>query len=424
MSAAQLSELGGEYLLSTGSGLIPRERIGQVLASLAQDLPARPVKASEPMATSESSSRDEPAQPPPIALYHALNDLRNYALSCEALKHIDDQREMFRTMRDNFLRRNDQLASDRANARTRNGDSREDVLRELLTTRDDSSLAPKLEHAEVSKWPRETIVLGQKYCGSAKEALRRGAGAWLDSITHPNTNGQSRSTVLHMKILDAEQMYTGFQLALAMPGISMQAGLSQMKRLKEWFGEMLNELSALLAIRGLSLPSPPGSAVLDAGIGGTDTDWEDIQGLLLAKRDRGEQYTSVRLLGAELKCSDSTIRKAIRKSQTLKGWQARELGPKAAPKAMDLSAVVRDNARQTKELAPDDVLLDDERDAALSQLMDKHPETRAEVNAMSDDDKARTARLWIEQRADSEPSPLEPDKPGGRPRKVQQHKRA
>jgi hypothetical protein len=159
------------------------------------------------------------------------------------------------------------------------------------------------------------------------------------------------------------------------------------------------------------------------GIGGTDIDWKDVQGQLLAKRERGEPYTSLRKLVAELGCSDGVIRKAIIKSVTLRGWQARSMEPKAAPKATDVGEIVIDNARQTAEAAPHDVLLDDERDAALAQLMDKHPESRAEINAMSDEGKAKAAKLWIEQRADAEPSPLEPDKPGERPRTVRQHKR-
>ncbi len=161
------------------------------------------------------------------------------------------------------------------------------------------------------------------------------------------------------------------------------------------------------------------------GIGGTDTDWKDVQGLLLAKRDRDEPYTSLRKLCRELKCSDATIRKAIDKSATLKGWQARSAGAKAAPKATDLGAVVRDNARQTTEPAPDDLLPDDDIQATMARLIDQaKPDERAKLNALDDAGRRALVATYQSQNLDDELSPLEPDKPGARPRKVLQHKRA
>ena len=48
----------------------------------------------------------------------------------------------------------------------------------------------------------------------------------------------------------------------------------------------------------------------------------------------------------------------------------------------------------------------------------------AEIDAMSHEGKAKAARLWIEQQADREPSPLQPIDPDQRFQKVKQHKRA
>lgn len=161
------------------------------------------------------------------------------------------------------------------------------------------------------------------------------------------------------------------------------------------------------------------------GIVGAGADWEIIQARLLAKRDRREPYTSCRALSKELKCSDATIRKAIGQSETLKGWKARSRGPKAAPKATDLSAAVRDNTRQTTEPAPDDVLPDDDVDAVMARLINHaSPEDRAKLNALDDASRRELVATYHSHNLDNEPSPLEPDKPGERPRKVKQHKRA
>lgn len=163
----------------------------------------------------------------------------------------------------------------------------------------------------------------------------------------------------------------------------------------------------------------------DTGIGGTDTDWKDVQGRLLAMWDRSEPYTSLRTLAAELGCSDRTIRKAIDDSETLKGWKARSTEPKAAPKATDLGAVVRDNTRQTTEPAPDDVLPDDDVDATMARLIDQAmPDERAKLNALDDAGRRALVAAVQAHNLDDEPSPLESDKPGERPRKVKQHKRA
>lgn len=180
------------------------------------------------------------------------------------------------------------------------------------------------------------------------------------------------------------------------------------------------------AAEGVEAPAvEPKDAPGVAGIGGTDTDWKEIQGRLLAKREQSEKYTSVRRLAAELACSDATIRKAIDKSDTLKEWRARSAAPTAAPRATDLGAVVRDNTPQTKEPAPDDVLTDDDVDAVMARLIDQaKPDERAMLNAMNDAERRELVATCQAQNLDDEPSPLEPDKPGERSRLVRQHKLA
>lgn len=164
---------------------------------------------------------------------------------------------------------------------------------------------------------------------------------------------------------------------------------------------------------------------VESRIGGPNTDWRDVQGRLLAKRDRGEPYSSSRKLAGELKCSESTIRKAIDGSDTLKGWRARSTGPTTAPKAMDLSAMVKDNTRQTTEPAPDDVLPNDDVDATMARLINQaRPDERAKLNALNEAERRALVAECQKQNLDIEPSPLESDKPGETPRRVMQQKRA
>jgi len=120
--------------------------------------------------------------------------------------------------------------------------------------------------------------------------------------------------------------------------------------------------------------------------GGPGTEWEIIQGLLLAKRERGEPYTTLRDLEKELGCrSYSMIRKAIGKSDTLKGWRSRRPGRTTAPKATGLDRVKQDDLHQTTEATPDDYLSDDDVDTAMALLIDQAaPEERARLNALDD----------------------------------------
>jgi hypothetical protein len=161
------------------------------------------------------------------------------------------------------------------------------------------------------------------------------------------------------------------------------------------------------------------------GVGSEKVDWEDVQGRLLAKRERGESFTTNDKLAKDCGCSEGTIRKAIRKSDILKGWKARSKGPTAAPNATDLDAVVKANTRQTKEPAPDDVLLDEDMDATFAKLIDQaKPAHREQLNAMPHSQRRELVKAYLSQNLDDEPSPLDNRKPGERSRKVKQYKRA
>ncbi len=154
------------------------------------------------------------------------------------------------------------------------------------------------------------------------------------------------------------------------------------------------------------------------------TDWTVVQGQLLAKLDRGESFTPLRRLAVEMRCCDSTIRKAINKSPRLKAWQAQNGRRKAAPKAMRLNEVVNDTVAQAKERAPDDVLLDEDVDIVMNRLIQEaRPEERARLNAMNQDDRRELVSCFLSQDRDSEPSPVQSGGPGQQSRGVRCHKR-
>ena len=174
----------------------------------------------------------------------------------------------------------------------------------------------------------------------------------------------------------------------------------------------------------VTVPTLPGGSE-QRGIGGTDTDWKDVQDKLLGKRDRGEPYTSERRLAEELGCSSGTISKAIDKSESLRGWVARHVGAKAAPKATGVDGAVADNTRQSTEPAPDDFLPPDDVDATMARLIEQaNPEERAKLNTLDEAGRRELVATYQAQNLDDEPSPLETDPPGKRRRKVTAHKRA
>lgn len=349
-----------------------------------------------------------------------------------------------------------QVAGDRATERLQAGTSLPEAFGEVAGLRELAFQPPQTtESVEYqNQLVSHLIDGGVRFCERAMGQIRDGAGG-LDAATRPNANGQPRSIELHTKLQLAHRVFIAVALAVRDPQFPIDERVEEMAALRDWFAGILREMQAVFETRGLDCPlalptvSPAiqeridrleaatagiervagvieslGARDDDAGVGGTDTDWKDVQRRLLAKRDRGEPYTSLRKLCAELKCSDATIRKAIDESETLEGWQVRSAGPKTAPKATDLGAVVIDNTRQTTEPAPDDVLPDDDVDATMARLINQaRPDERAKLNALDDAGRRALVATYQSQNLDDEPSPLKPDKPGERPRNVKQHKR-
>lgn len=156
-------------------------------------------------------------------------------------------------------------------------------------------------------------------------------------------------------------------------------------------------------------------------VGDGEISWEAAESALLAKRERGEPYTTLRALEAELGFSDGLIAKAIKKSDILKGWQARAWESKT-PRAISINEVVTDRVCQTVEPASSDGPTDDEIGAALARLLDTATgEGRAWLNGLDDAGRRIVAVSDIESRR--EPSALQPDD-SDRPRKVKHYTRA
>lgn len=175
---------------------------------------------------------------------------------------------------------------------------------------------------------------------------------------------------------------------------------------------------------------------------GSNSNWRDVQEQLIALREQGEPYTNIQDLAKRLKCSPSTVHKAIRpglsqlksleedqqdevnaKARLLQGWQARGPAGNRAPHAESLSDVVVDNTRQQKEADPSNVMPDEEVDRVMGRLIEKAaPEKRANLNALNAEERRTLATEYHAQGLDNEPSPLEPDRPDCRPQQVKHHK--
>lgn len=90
---------------------------------------------------------------------------------------------------------------------------------------------------------------------------------------------------------------------------------------------------------------------------------------------------------------------------------------------MEISDPVADNARQTTEPDPSEVLPDDDVETVMAKLIDQaKPGEREKLNAMNAKERRALAKTYLEQARDVEPSPLDGDAPGRR-RQVKQHKR-
>jgi hypothetical protein len=69
---------------------------------------------------------------------------------------------------------------------------------------------------------------------------------------------------------------------------------------------------------------------------------------------------------------------------------------------------VLDNLTQGREIDPSEYLPDDEVDATFARLLGEAPETdRAKLNALNPDERRKVAKLYLDQKKDDEPSPLD-----------------
>jgi hypothetical protein len=155
----------------------------------------------------------------------------------------------------------------------------------------------------------------------------------------------------------------------------------------------LDELRAVPADERMATPAP--------AVGTAEgVDWNVVQGKLLAKRERGEKFSSYRTLAEELGCSTATIRKAIKKSESLRGWAARARNP--APRAGPLNERQVDDAVQSREPDPADQLPKDEVDSIMARLIDMaKPEERAALEAMDTEQRREMAKAYADQCEDA-----------------------
>lgn len=157
---------------------------------------------------------------------------------------------------------------------------------------------------------------------------------------------------------------------------------------------------------------------------GAGRDWRQVQLELLAKRERGEPYTSARKLAMELGCSDSTIRKAIKHSETLGGWAKRSM-PGTPASARSLNDVILDTKPQSREANPLDQVSDEESDQIFRRLLDQaSKEERLKLLALGPGDRELLALELRAQLRDQEASPLDESPHGKRADRMRPPRRA
>ena len=109
-----------------------------------------------------------------------------------------------------------------------------------------------------------------------------------------------------------------------------------------------------------------------------------MQRRLLALCDRGEPYTNTRELADRLRCSTSTISKAINDSRILKEWYRITGNSRSAPRAQSLSEVVLDNTPRPSATDLADAL-DEETDVEREfhrLIQETDPDVRDRLNAI------------------------------------------
>ncbi len=152
-------------------------------------------------------------------------------------------------------------------------------------------------------------------------------------------------------------------------------------------------------------------------------DWQDVKAHLERLCNQGEHYTSQRILAGRLNCSLTTVNKAICKSSKLQDWMGQKRKSRGSPSVTGLSEVIADNARQSREADPADTLDDNDVDKAMARLIEQaQPKECPKLKALDAEGRRALAHAYYAHNLDAEPSPLEDDPPGRRPRRVRQHK--
>jgi len=154
-------------------------------------------------------------------------------------------------------------------------------------------------------------------------------------------------------------------------------------------------------------------------------DRQEVRRRLLEICDAGERYTSLRDLQKRTGCgSTSTVRNAIKESETLREWRDQAKPHNRRLRASSLTDAVIDSTAQTNESDPSNVLTDEEIDHEMRRLIEQaKPEEKAKLNGLDDAGRRRLVQALLEHKGDREPSPIQDDQPLAPPHKVVEHKR-
>ncbi len=150
----------------------------------------------------------------------------------------------------------------------------------------------------------------------------------------------------------------------------------------------------------------------------------DVVAQLERYRVAGGPYLDQRTFSRLCGCQPSTVNKAIQKNTALRAWKdaarrARKQGAAPRRDTGDFDIVLEQVAAKSEQ-----PVMADEVDAIMEKLRRqaaRNPEWVGALDEMSPDERAKTAQLYAD--GDYEPSFLEPDAPGERPRKVKRHGR-
>ena len=124
--------------------------------------------------------------------------------------------------------------------------------------------------------------------------------------------------------------------------------------------------------------------------------WQTAQAYLEECRQRGEGFTSQDEFAQRIDCSVATVNKAIaRGTVELQEWASKQRVASRKNAAPEVAAVVFENAPQTRETDPANMMHDCDADVVLAKLLDQvSPDERARINAMSPAEKRQLAETF------------------------------